>query len=562
MSQRNYWTRQISRRRALQGGATLGVGAAALGLIGCGDDDDDSPPAGETPATGETPAAAPTQAEAKVNKDGILKSRQGAPYSSINPWKGLDSGLLWGFTIFDHLWATPRDTGKPELFLAEKIEQPDPLTINVTLKESFFHDKAPVNGRLVKASDVKASWETAAKQTAISNSSWWRNILERVDAPDDRTVSIKMKAVDAWTFSSTNAGTPIASSIIPEEIAKDPAFMDRDLIGSGRYQFLSHENGTNFKIRRNPKWRIQGEPFLAGIDYRLIQEQAQAVAAFSTKEIDAVTAANKLEREQLVQRHGKDITVDNEVSTASWILLGRGDGIWTDPRVRQAIGLSVDRKEYIELMSFGDGVASGPVPPPFTAYALTESEMKDTYLKYDPAEAKKLLSAASFDTSKEYQLKFIVPGDNRAQMAQIAQSQLSKIGIKVKLVGEDLGTWLQKSLYGSEYDGFIAFQNLAYDDPTSYLGIYNKEIGGRPNWARYLDDELDKMVIDQKTIIDDELRAKAVKDIQRKAFEKHAPAWTIYSPITQTCTWNYVKGRTTGRGSYGLYSGRVYIDKG
>jgi len=560
MNGHNYWTRRVSRRQALAGAATAGIGTAAFAVAGCGDDDEETPTPTTAP-TGETPAASPTQAEAQINKDGILKSRQTAPYSTINPWKGLDSGLLWGFTIFDHLWATPRDTGKPEPFLADTIEHADPLKIVVTLKESYFHDMAPINGRLVKASDVKASWEAAAVQSAISASNWWRNILEGLDAPDDRTVIIRMKAVDAWTYSSTNSASAVVSSIVPEEMAKNPDSMDRELIGSGRYQFLSHENGTNFKVRRHPKWRNEGEPYLAGIDYRLIQEQAQALAAFSAKEIDSVIPANRLEREQLVQRHGNEVVVDNDVSTASWILLGRGDGIWADARVRQAVGLALDRKEFIDLMSFGDGVPAGPVPPPFTAYALTEEQMKDTFFKHDIDQAKALLAEAGFDTSKEYQLKYIVPGDNRAQMAQISQAQLAKIGIKVKLIGEDLGTWLQQSLYGSQYDGFVGFQNLAYDDPTSYIGFYSKEIGGRQNWAHFFDDELDQAIKDQKTILDDDLRAEAVKDIQRKAFAKQAPLWFLFSPVTQTTTWSYVKGRITGRGSYGLHNGRVYIDK-
>ena len=36
----DYWRRQISRRRAMAGVATLGAGALAAGLAGCGGDDE------------------------------------------------------------------------------------------------------------------------------------------------------------------------------------------------------------------------------------------------------------------------------------------------------------------------------------------------------------------------------------------------------------------------------------------------------------------------------------------------------------------------------------------
>ena len=158
---------------------------------------------------------------ANIPKDGILKLQQTAPFASINPYKGLDSGLTWGFLIYDHLWYTPLDTGIRENFLASSIEQPDPLHINVKLQDAVFQNKAPANGRAIKASDVKASLESAAKQTAISNSSWWTDTLDHIEAPDDHTVSFILKQVDAWTFSSTNGGSPIATSIMPEEIANN-----------------------------------------------------------------------------------------------------------------------------------------------------------------------------------------------------------------------------------------------------------------------------------------------------------------------------------------------------
>ena len=565
MDRDNYWNRRMRRRRVLGGAGTVALGATTWALAGCGDDDDDDGNGGDTDAgvnPGTQTAPTPTTAGEVIKKDGTLQSRQNALFASINPYSGLDSGLLWGFTIFDHLWYTPLDTGIRENFLAASIEQQEPTRFTVKLQDAFFHNKAPANGRQVKAQDVKASLESAAKQTKISNSSWWTQIFDHIETPDDKTVNFFLKGVDAWSFSSTNGGSPIASSIMPEEIAKDPSFMDKDLVGSGRYEFVSHENGANFKLKRFDKWRISGEPYLAGIQYKLIQEQAAALAAFSDKQIDQITLNNKLEREDLEKKHGKDITIDSVDSRAVWLVQPRGDGQWADPRVRQAIYLALDRKEMITLMNFGEGKFSGPVPPAF-GEAIAASEIESTYGKTDVAEAKKLLGATSFDTSKEYSIKYIVPGDRYAQFAQIVKSQLEKnLGLKIKLVGEDFGKWLAQSLYGSDYDGFMTYPTLAYDDPSSYIGAYAKQIGGRPNWAGFQDDELDGLVQKQKTILDDKERRVAVQELQKKAYQKAAPFIPTFIALTNDAAWNYVKGRVVGRGSYGLFNGKLYVDKG
>ena len=578
MQRDNYWTKRLARREVLGGAAATGIGLAGLALAGCGGSSSNkTPPAtsGTSSTAGVTGTAAPSSTPAPVSvnatsgpeaanipKDGILNLRQNAPFASINPYKGLDSGLTWGFLLYDHLWYTPLDTGIRENFLAASIEQQDPLHITVKIQDALFQDKAPANGRPIKASDVKASFESAAKQTAISNSSWWTQVLDHVEAPDDHTVNIIMKAVDAWTFSSTNGGSPIATSIMPAEVANNVPFMDTDLVGSGRFQFVSAQNGTNFVLKRNNNWRLKPQPYLASIQYKLIQEQAAALAAFSAQQIDQVVPNNKLERDDLVSKHGKNIVIDQELSRAVWLIEPRGDGQWADPRVNQAISMALDRNQFIQLMSFGDGKLSGPVPPAFVSQALTEKEIADTYGKFDVAAAKQMLSASGFDTTREYELKYYTPSDNEAQFAQIIQSQLQKnLGLKIKLVGEDFGKWLSQSLYGSQFTGFIVYPTLAYDDPSSYIGIYAKKIGGRPNWSGFSNNELDALVTQQKTILDDQQRNKAVHDIQLKAWAAGAPALPVFVPTTFTASWDYFKGRITGRGSYGLFAGTWYIAK-
>lgn len=566
MGRSNYWTRQLPRRRLLAGGTTAALGAAAWALTGCSDSDDDdgedaTPTGGGGTRPGTPTAPTPTTAGEVINKDGINKVRQSAIFATINPYAGLDSGLTWGFTVFDHLWYVPLDTGIRENFLATNIEQQDATHFTVTIGESTFHDKPPINGRRVKAQDIKASFESAAKQTKISNSSWWTEVLDTITTPDEKTLNFTLKKVDAWTFSSSNAGSPIGSSILPQEIAADPSFMDRDLIGSGRYQFVSHENGTNFKLKRNEKWRVPGEPYLAGVEYKLIQEQAAALAAFSAQEIYSVGFNNRLEREDMEKKHGKEINVEAEETRVVWVLLCRGDGQWADPRVPQAFSLALDRQEMINLMNFGEGRISGPVPPAF-GEALPEKEVLDTWGKHDPAEAKKLLAATAFDTSKEYSFKYPVLGDRYQQFATIAKSQLEKtLGLKIKLVPEEFGRWLSQSLYGSDFDGFQGFTSLSYDDPTSYIAIYTKLYGGRPNWAGWKNDELDAAVNAQKAILDDRERLKAVQEIQRKAWKAGAPFIPTFVAVGSGASWGFVKGRVTGRGSYGAFNGKLYIDK-
>lgn len=561
-----YWGRRLRRRPLLKTGAGLAAGAASLALVGCGGDDEDADetatpgPTAESSATASQPTA--TADTSTADEEGVLRLRQATIFSSINPWKGLDSGLLWGFSIFDHLFYTPFDTLKPELFLATSIEQPEPTTIVFTLGESVFHDKEPTNGRPVTAQDVAASYETSRKQPSVSQTSFYTAVYKGMSAPDEHTVVCELNDVDAWAFTTAALSSPINGSIVPEQVAAEPSLMDQDLVGSGRFQFVSHDNGTNFRIERFDDWRVPGEPLLKGIQYKLIQEQAAALAAFSAQEIDQLALNNSLEREQLVQQHGDEVVITGDLSRSVWIIQGRADGKWADPRLREAINLGIDRQEYIDLMAIGDGVRSGYVPPSFGPVQPTEDEWEQGLWRFDPEEGKRILAEAGFDTSEELEIKYIVAGDNFAKQAQIFKSQLEKnLGLKAKIVGEEFGQWLGVSLYGSNFKDFILYPSIALEEPFSYLGVFQKDQGGRENWSRFFDDELDAAITASRTILDDEARFAALRDIQRLAMTKAAPIFPTHVAQTNTATWNYVKGRVLGRGSFGLFSGTTFIEK-
>src|SRR5579883_1383326 len=449
---------RITRRRALAGVSAAGLGALGATLLSCsGSSKPSAGAASGTPSSGaasqgistptrvQTPAA--TVDPSKVNKNGTLNARQANPFATMNPYKGLDAIALFGYTVFDHLTFQRSDTGENVLMLAASLEQPDPQTFTYKLKPAMFHNKPPVNGRAVKAADIVATYSAIRGSRTVTASAWWRTELATFSAIDDQTFQFTTNQVDAWTLSTTNAGSPLTAIILPQEIAGNIDFMDSDLIGSGPYQFVSQENGTNFKVKRFENWRVKGEPWLAGINYKLLQQQSAAIAAFAAQQIDSIGFSNKLERDQVSQQLGNRITTLTEPTSVNWMVTFKGDAQFADPRVRQAIYLGFDRDEFIQLMYFGDATKTCHVPPVFQTYTLPQSELQDTLWKFDPQTGRQLLQAAGFDTSKTYQLKYNAANDNQNQMGQITQQHLQKnLGLKVTLVTQDLATWLNQTV--------------------------------------------------------------------------------------------------------------------
>ena len=202
---------------------------------------------------------------------------------------------------------------------------------------------------------------------------------------------------------------------------------------------------------------------------------------------------------------------------------------------------------------------AGPVPPVHRRYALDDSELEE-YFRHDVAEAKKLLEAAAFPFDQEVELKFASTEDS-SQMAQILEQQLGKVGIKLKLTSQDLLTvWLPKTLGQGGFE-MTNFTHLGYEDPDLPLRFYLSAEALRGNYMDYKDEDVDRAVLAAAREMDDEKRVELTKEAQRVIMRKWAPMLNLYSPIGSFGAWDYVKNTVLGRGSYGLFSTDLWLDK-
>ncbi len=557
----NYWQKlqqqRLSRRRLLGGAALAAGGAAGLSLVGCDDD-------GGGPSSSASP-----QAEGTPKPGGILHTRQSVAYPNFSPFgalAALTQGLFVGFTFYDHLWYVPTDTGEVVMFLAANIEQVDAQQVNVTLGDAVFHDKPPISGRAVKSTDVKASVERFREDPPLGFS-WLHEVFDRIEAPEDKTVMYFQNRPWAWFFTSSNAGSPISSSIIPADLLdgsdESNRILAEDPIGSGRWMLGGHSNFTNVELRKFPNWREEGLPYLDGIDNVFITEDAQAQAAFRSKQIDTLGGLTSDELADMETRFGDQIVTSSDLSRAYRCLMLKYEEPFLDDRVRHGINLALNRQEIIAALDLGDGEMSGPLPPAHKTYVLEEGdEDLAEYFRHDPDEAKTMLEGANFPFDQQIDLQYSNFGD-APQLAQIIGQQLRNVGINVNLPpAEDLVTrWLPQTLQGGNFK-MTSFTHLPYEDPSLPLSFYlGPGGGGSGNYMDYENEDVDAAILAASEALDEEERIDLTKEAQRVIIREWGPMLNLYSSISYSARWNYYKGVVEGRGSFGLFNSRAWLDK-
>jgi peptide/nickel transport system substrate-binding protein len=573
---RQYSARRISRRRALSGAAAGGAALGAWALVGCSSGGDDNGGGGSsTPGAGGGPTDG-TQ-DGPGQPGGILRVRQPTALPSMNVFGPgilvLLQGLYLGFTSFDHLWYVPTDTGVRELFLATQVEQPDATTVIATIGDATFHDKAPVNGRAVKGSDVVASFKKFAEQIPIGFS-WLQHVMDDivVDPSDSsgKTIKITQQFPWAWVFTSSNAGSPLFTSILPEEILDNTDLLAKEVIGSGAWVLEDHENGANLKFRKFQNFRtfengqdITGRPFLAGVDHRFIADENAGRAAFLAGEIDITGFSSRQQMLDTADQLSGKIRTGEDLSRDYSCLMMRYDPPFTDIRVRQAFNLLINRDEAIQFLSNGDAVKCGPIPPAHTRYALPESDpAMQEYFRTDITEAKQLLDAASFDYDAEYELKH----SNRpvdSELAEVLKGQFAKGDVKLKLIQEDLVKWFSQTLNQSQFQ-LTCFQHLPYEDPDLPLRFYlapdDPRFSDLTNFMHYKEASINDAILAAAQELDEEARVEKVYEAQKAVMKEYSPMLNLFSQVNFGGSYLYVKGGITGRGSYGLFNKTTWLD--
>jgi peptide/nickel transport system substrate-binding protein len=430
--------------------------------------------------------------------------------------------------------------------------------------DAVFHDKDPVNGRAVEAEDVVQSTLRFRREAPIGYS-WLHEILETIEATDAKTVVYKQNQPWAWFFTSSNAGSPIFSSILPREILEDTDFLNSNALGSSHWMLDSHENGANLKMRRHPNFRtfqngrdITGQPYLNGVDFKFISDEDVALTAFKAGETDVGSFRTRQQQEDAAREFGDRMVMGSDLGRDYICLMLHYKPPFQDLRVRKAFNLLINREECLVLLEDGDAVKCGPIPPVHKRYALPEDDpAMQEYFRTDPGEARQLLEAAGWDFDQEFTIRHSDrPVD--ADLARVLQAQLGEGGVKIRLEQQDLVRWFSQTLNQSDFD-ITCFNHLAYEDPDLPLRFYIGE-GEITNFMNYSEPKVNDALLAAAAELDEDARVQKVYDAQKIVMSEYAPMFNILSRIGFGGRWSYVKGSITGRGSYGLFNRTSWLD--
>jgi ABC-type transport system substrate-binding protein len=521
MADSGYWQRftrsRVSRRRALATGGTILGGAVALSLVGCGGDDEDAPSttggstgsgstgAGSTGATGATGSGAsgityePVDTTAQAKPGGIIKdfvtgdAEHLDPGSSdranvVNPTSVYTYSRLFSFVMGQHPEIAD---GSVEGEMAESFEvSPDRLTITLKMRQGVAWDqKPPTSGRTMNAEDVVASWDRYAVEHPNAGSLAYSEEnssapVESVEATDASTIVIKLRQPDHTVL-------PIFADfatfyVMPAEAANGGFDPKTEIRGHGPWLLDEYEPSVGFTFVKNPAYFRKDRPFADRMERPIIPEYAQRQAQFRAGNIYTsvyspadILLGMKDVPEAIVRQEAA-----HEKNGWEMVFGMENDSPFRDQRVRQAFSMAIDRDSYGEVVenvsTFSDagldvdmvhnavmwaGWAHVFLDPNDTA-TFGENHM---FVKYNPEESKKLMSAAGFEDGLGVTFSSVVgySGADFERSAELLVALLNQEGMGLTF---NPITYQEFSDSWSRAYGFSAYER----EPKGYEGVLHR----------------------------------------------------------------------------------------
>jgi peptide/nickel transport system substrate-binding protein len=527
-------------RRSFLGAALAAAGVVVAGCRGGKEVGEGTSPAGET-------------SEGEPRRGG--QREQGIPGGfNIDPRLDYIAGPIVGSQCYSYLWTVRMDTDEIVPVCAAAIEQVDDVTYLFKIHQNIrFHDTAEIRGkyaelagRQVTAEDLKYSIERFRDLDGAPLRDYHLNEMDHVEAVDAYTLKLVNRRPYSWTLGANSISGFTQGAIVPREVIEKEGDLKNTCVGSGPFMMDSFSQTQGIRIVRNPNYFVADEPFVDGQRWRIVNDFVIAEAAFRSKQIDTWSPPNAV-----AFRFMKDmpeVVTDKLLALYDMQVSVRADvPPWNDVRVRQALHLAIDRDALILSLEGGRsgedaseyGLWAGCLPCGMVRYALSQDELH-RLIRYDPAESRRLLSAAGHD-SIDVRLDHVNVG-KPPQLAETIAGQLRNVGINATLQPSEIARFAVILIQG-DFE-MLCVQGLGAYSPEMPLGGFTSPRAGAWGGSRFIqpDPEVDAIFEQTCRTFDPEQRQEMAKDMQRLVLSRFPPIIRLYTPWEYHARYDYVRG--------------------
>jgi peptide/nickel transport system substrate-binding protein len=376
---------------------------------------------------------------------------------------------------------------------------------------------------------------------------------------------VDVKVVDPYTIifktahphvllPSDLASVLIVSKLHGEKATTEDYNSGKAAIGTGPYKLVEYIPNQRVVLKANYGYWGGEEPW-DKVTFKILTNSAARVAALlsgdvqmietvPTADIAKLSADKKYSLVDKVSNRVIYVHLNQRSDTSAPLVTAKdgkplGRNPFKDARVRKALSIAINRQAIADRIMEKRAVPAGQLLPDF--FFGTSKKLKPP--KYDPAGAKKLLAEAGDPNG----FAITINGTNNRyinddKIAQAIAQFYSRIGIDAKVETMPASVYFSRATKGDFGYMLLGWGTESGEQGSSLrslLATYDKSKGmGVTNRARYSNPELDALIAQAMSTIDDKKREALIQKAAEIAMND-----TALIPIHyEVSTWATVKG--------------------
>jgi peptide/nickel transport system substrate-binding protein len=484
--------------------------------------------------------AAPAGAESVV-RYGI--SMADIPLTAGQPDRGAGAYQFTGYTIYDPLVAWEMNVadrpGKlvPGLATGWTVDETDQRKWRFTLRQGVtFHDGSAFDADAViwnldKVLDDKAPHydkrQAAQVKPRLPSVAGYRKV-------DTGTVEITTKEIDSF-FPYQMLWFLVSSPAQYEKVGRDWDKFASTPAGTGPFKLARLVPRERAELVRNEAyWDKTRLPKVDRLVLIPLPEALTRTNALLAGQVDVIETPAP---DAVPQLKAAGMRIVENVTPHVWnyhlsVLPGSP---WTDPRLRKALNLAVDRDSVVKLLNGLARPAKGQVDPQSPWFGKPSFD-----IKYDPEPAKKLVREAGFSPEKPLKATFVIAQGGTGQMLSLPmneflQENFKEIGIEIEFKVVELETLYTHWRKGAkdEMNAGITANNIAYvtSDPLYAIIRFFHSSQVAPtgvNWGFYANPKVDAIIDEAKRTFDPAKQDALMAEAHSLVVDDAVLVWVVH----------------------------------
>ncbi len=365
----------------------------------------------------------------------------------------------------------------------------DNKTLTIRLRDGVvFHDGERMDAEAVRFSlDRHRTMQGSFRRSEI-------NVVESVEVVDPLTVRIRLSVPFAPFISQL---TDRAGMIVSPKAAREAgANFGTRPVCAGPFRFVERVAQDRIVVERFPQYWNAGEIHLQRVEYRIMPDSTVRLANLQSGAVELIEITNPTDLPAIRRNQRLRTTTVAELGyQAITVNIANGERarnpLGTDPRVREAFELAIDRNTINEVVYAGEYTVGNQWVPPGTPFYAASLPAPGR----DVGRARALLRDAGHPSLV---VNLTVPNSpDLRQVGEVIQAMAREAGFDVRIQAMEFASSLQAAQRG-EFEAYLIGWSGRVDPDGNLASFVTCQ--GPQNDGRYCNQEIDRLVSEARVV--------------------------------------------------------------